>query len=31
MIVAQIAAKSEGVPLFIEEITRSILESGDLE
>ena len=30
-IVAQIAAKSEGVPLFIEEITRSILESGDLE
>jgi predicted ATPase len=30
-IVTQIAAKSEGVPLFIEEITRSILESGDLE
>ena len=23
--------KSEGVPFFIEEITRSILESGDLE
>jgi class 3 adenylate cyclase/predicted ATPase len=30
-IVTQIAAKSEGVPLFIEEITRSISESGDLE
>jgi predicted ATPase len=30
-IVEQIAAKSQGVPLFIEEITRSILESGDLE
>jgi class 3 adenylate cyclase len=29
-IVAQIAAKSECVPLFIEEITQSILESGDL-
>jgi predicted ATPase len=28
-IVEQIAAKSQGVPLFIEEITRSILESGD--
>src|SRR5258707_6102997 len=30
-IAEQIAAKSQGVPLFIEEITRSILESGDLE
>jgi class 3 adenylate cyclase/predicted ATPase len=30
-IVAQIAKKSQGVPLFIEEITRAILESGDLE
>ena len=30
-IVEQIAAKSQGVPLFIEEITRAILESGDLE
>ena len=30
-IVAQIATKSQGVPLFIEEITRAILESGDLE
>jgi class 3 adenylate cyclase/predicted ATPase len=30
-IVAQIAARSQGVPLFIEEITRAILESGDLE
>ena len=30
-IVEQIAAKSQGVPLFVEEITRSILESGDLE
>ena len=30
-IVAQITAKSQGVPLFIEEITRAILESGDLE
>ena len=30
-IVGQIADKSGGVPLFIEEITRSILESGDLE
>jgi class 3 adenylate cyclase/predicted ATPase len=29
-IVEQVAAKSQGVPLFIEEITRSILESGDL-
>ncbi len=29
-IIAQIVAKSEGVPLFIEELTRSILESGDL-
>jgi predicted ATPase len=29
--VAQIVAKSEGVPLFVEEITRSVLESGDLE
>ncbi len=30
-IAGQIAEKSGGVPLFIEEITRSILESGDLE
>jgi predicted ATPase/class 3 adenylate cyclase len=30
-IAQQIAAKSQGVPLYIEEITRSILESGDLE
>jgi class 3 adenylate cyclase len=30
-IVEQIAARSQGVPLFVEEITRSILESGDLE
>jgi len=30
-ITGQIAAKAGGVPLFIEEITRSILESGDLE
>jgi class 3 adenylate cyclase/predicted ATPase len=30
-IVQQIATKSQGVPLFIEEITRAILESGDLE
>jgi len=30
-IVDQIATKSQGVPLFIEEITRAILESGDLE
>jgi predicted ATPase len=30
-IVEQVAAKSQGIPLFIEEITRSILESGDLE
>jgi class 3 adenylate cyclase/predicted ATPase len=30
-IVEQVAAKSQGSPLFIEEITRSILESGDLE
>lgn len=30
-IVEQIAAKSQGIPLFVEEITRSILESGDLE
>jgi predicted ATPase/class 3 adenylate cyclase len=30
-IIEQITAKSQGVPLFIEEITRSILESGDLE
>ena len=29
-IVAHIAAKSQGVPLFVEEITRAILESGDL-
>ena len=30
-IVDQVATKSQGVPLFIEEITRAILESGDLE
>ena len=30
-IVEQITTKSQGVPLFIEEITRAILESGDLE
>jgi predicted ATPase len=30
-IVEQIVAKSQGVPLFVEEVTRSILESGDLE
>jgi class 3 adenylate cyclase/tetratricopeptide (TPR) repeat protein len=30
-IAGQIAARSGGVPLFIEEITRSILESGALE
>jgi class 3 adenylate cyclase len=30
-IIEQIASKSQGVPLFIEEITRAILESGDLE
>jgi predicted ATPase len=30
-VVEEISAKSQGVPLFIEEITRSILESGDLE
>jgi class 3 adenylate cyclase/predicted ATPase len=30
-IVKQIASKSQGIPLFIEEITRAILESGDLE
>jgi class 3 adenylate cyclase/predicted ATPase len=30
-IVGQIAGKSGGVPLFIEEITRSILESGNLQ
>ena len=29
--VAQIVEKSQGVPLFVEEITRSVLESGDLE
>ena len=29
-IVEQIAAKSQGVPLFVEDIQRSILESGDL-
>jgi predicted ATPase len=31
LIVEQIATKSQSVPLFIEEITRAILESGDLE
>ena len=30
-VVQQISAKSQGVPLFIEEITRSLVESGDLE
>jgi class 3 adenylate cyclase/predicted ATPase len=30
-IAGQIADKSGGIPLFVEEITRSILESGDLE
>ena len=30
-IVEQIATKSQGVPLFIEEITRAIMETGDLE
>jgi predicted ATPase/class 3 adenylate cyclase len=30
-IIEQIVAKSQGVPLFVEEITRSIVESGDLE
>ena len=30
-IVAQIVAKSEGVPLFVEEITRSVLASAALE
>jgi predicted ATPase/class 3 adenylate cyclase len=30
-IVEQIVVKSQGVPLFVEELTRSILESGDLE
>ena len=30
-ITEQVISKSQGVPLFIEEITRSILESGDLE
>jgi predicted ATPase/class 3 adenylate cyclase len=30
IIVEQIVAKSQGVPLFVEELTRSILESGDL-
>jgi class 3 adenylate cyclase/predicted ATPase len=30
-VVEQVAAKSQGVPLYVEEITRSILESGDLE
>src|SRR5580700_6887431 len=30
-IIEQVTAKSQGIPLFIEEITRSILESGDLE
>ena len=30
-IIEQVAAKSQGIPLFIEEITRSILESDDLE
>ena len=30
-IIEQVATKSQGIPLFIEEITRSILDSGDLE
>ena len=30
-IVEQIVAKSQGAPLFVEEITRSILESGNLQ
>lgn len=30
-IVQQIASKSQGVPLFVEEITRAILETGDLD
>ena len=30
-IIQQVATKSQGVPLFVEEITRSILESGVLE
>lgn len=30
-IVEQIVAKAQGIPLFIEEITRSIIDSGDLE
>lgn len=30
-IVEQIVAKAQGVPLFVEEITRSVLESGALE
>jgi class 3 adenylate cyclase/predicted ATPase len=29
-LVEQILAKTDGVPLFVEELTRSILESGDL-
>jgi class 3 adenylate cyclase/tetratricopeptide (TPR) repeat protein len=29
-LVAQIIARTDGVPLFIEELTKSILESGDL-
>jgi class 3 adenylate cyclase/tetratricopeptide (TPR) repeat protein len=30
-IIEQILEKAQGVPLFVEEITRTILESGDLE
>ena len=30
-IVEQIVGKAQGIPLFVEEITRSVLESGDLE
>ena len=30
-VVAQIAAKADGVPLFIEEVTRSLVESGTLK
>jgi predicted ATPase len=30
-VLAQIIAKTDGVPLFVEEITKSLLESGQLE
>jgi predicted ATPase len=29
-LVAQIIARADGVPLFVEELTKSILESGEL-